>query len=76
MATPLEWECQFGHRFQASPALILQGGHWCPECLPMPWNYDAIAKGNPFFAQVYYPFHSKEENRVYDQSIYADYKEK
>ena len=42
----------------------------------MPWNYDAIAKGNPFFAQVYYPFDSKEENRVYDQSIYADYKEK
>ena len=75
MATPLEWECQFGHRFKASPALILQGGHWCPECLPMPWNDDAIAKGNPFFAQVYYPFHSKEEHRVYDNSIFADYNE-
>ena len=50
--TPLEWECQFGHKFKASPVLILQGGHWCPECLPTPWNYDEIAKGNPFCASL------------------------
>ena len=75
LATPLEWECQFGHRFKASPALILLGGHWCPECLPLPWNYGAIAAGNPFFAQVWYPFHGKDERTVYDESIFADFKE-
>lgn len=68
--TPLEWECQFGHKFKASPALILEGGHWCPECLPTPWNYDEIAKGNPFFAQVWYPNHSKEEHNVYGEEIF------
>lgn len=67
--TPLEWECQFGHRFKASPALILLGGHWCPECLPAPWNYGEIAKGNPFFAQVWNPLHPNEEPRVYEESI-------
>ena len=34
LATKLEWECAFGHRFSASPALILLGGHWCEECMP------------------------------------------
>ncbi len=68
--TPLEWECQFGHKFKASPALILEGGHWCPECLPTPWNYDEIAKGNPFFAQVWYPNHSKDEHNVYGEEIF------
>lgn len=73
MATPLDWECQFGHRFAASPALILQGGHWCPDCLPPAWNYDAIAVGNPFFAQVWRPLHGKDEHNVYDESIYSDW---
>ncbi len=71
MATPLDWECQFGHRFSASPALVLQGGHWCPECLPPPWNYDEIAAGNPFFAQVWHPLHGTDEHNFYDESIYA-----
>lgn len=70
LATPLEWECQFGHRFKASPNLVLLGGHWCPECLPMPWNYDEIAKGNPFFAQVWYASHRPDEHHVYDESIF------
>lgn len=70
LVTPIEWECQFGHRFRASAALVLQGGHWCPKCLPMPWNYDAIAKGNPFFAQVWTPFHGHEEHHYYDESIF------
>ncbi len=73
MATPVEWECQFGHRFMASPALVLGGGHWCPECLPPPWNYDAIAAGNPFFAQVWHPLHGREERNFYAESIYADW---
>jgi nucleoside-diphosphate-sugar epimerase len=48
----LRWQCAFGHEFEASPTLVLLGGHWCPECLPPPWNDDEIARRNPFFAQV------------------------
>lgn len=33
MATPLLWQCKCGARFNGSPALVLLGGHWCPECL-------------------------------------------
>lgn len=64
--TPIEWECQFGHRFRMSPELVLEGGHWCPECLPTPWNDDAIAAGNPFFAQVHTP---GAEPRVYGEEL-------
>lgn len=71
IATPLEWECQFGHRFKASPRLILLGGHWCPECEPAPWNYGKIAQGNPFFAQIWEPFHGKNDNRVYPGELNA-----
>jgi hypothetical protein len=53
LATKLEWECAFGHRFEASPALILLGGHWCEECMPAPWRFDEQAKRNPFLAQVW-----------------------
>ena len=53
LATKLEWECAFGHRFSASPALILLGGHWCDECMPAPWHFDEEAKRNPFLAQVW-----------------------
>lgn len=68
--TPLEWECQFGHKFMASPALVLLGGHWCPECLPTPWNYDEIAKSNPFFAQVWTPLHDVDEANYYGEEIF------
>lgn len=70
LSTPLKWKCQFGHEFEASPNLILLGGHWCPECLPAPWNYDEIAKGNPFFAQIWYPIHDKTERNYYDSTIF------
>lgn len=73
--TPLQWKCQFGHEFEMSPNLVLKGGHWCPECLPLPWNYDEIAKGNPFFAQVWTPDHDKDEHNVYDWDIYSSYDE-
>lgn len=66
MAGKLEWECAFGHRFKASPALVLKGGHWCPDCLPTPWRYDAEARVNPFIAQVWYAAHSADENETYD----------
>ena len=58
-----------------SPNLALKGGHWCPECVPMPWNYDEIAKTNPFFAQVWYAHHSKDESNIYDENIYFGYKD-
>ena len=53
--TPLKWRCAFGHEFEATPNLILNGGHWCPECNRYEWNYGEIAKVNPFFAQVWTP---------------------
>ena len=28
----LRFRCAFGHEFEASPRLVLEGGHWCPEC--------------------------------------------
>lgn len=68
MVTKLRWKCGCcGAEFEASPNLILLGGHWCPECyLPEKvWNYDEIAKSNPFFAQVWYTNHSKDEHNVY-----------
>ncbi len=58
---PVEWKCAFGHSFKLSVNAVLHGGHWCPECLRKSWNYPAIARKNPFFAQVWDPQHSKEE---------------
>lgn len=51
--TRLKWKCAFEHEFMASPRLVLKGGHWCEECEAPPWNYDEIAKKNPFFKQVW-----------------------
>lgn len=67
--TKLQWECAFGHKFELTPAAIIYGGHWCAECLPTPWNYDEEAKRNPFFAQVWYPLHDKNEHNVYTKDI-------
>jgi Nucleoside-diphosphate-sugar epimerases len=57
----LKFRCAFGHDFEASPRLVLEGGHWCPVCERESWNYHNIAKVNPFFAQVWYPLHDKDE---------------
>lgn len=68
LTTKLKWKCgHCGAEFEASPNLILLGGHWCPECfLPVnAWDYSEIAKTNPFFAQVWYPHHSKDEKYHY-----------
>ncbi|MGM9760361.1 MAG: NAD-dependent epimerase/dehydratase family protein [Parabacteroides sp.] len=75
LTTPLQWECCFGHRFQASPNLVLMGGHWCPECEPTPWNYDVMARQNPFLAQVWYASHTPDEENFYSESIFEDFKE-
>ena len=58
---PVRWTCAFGHNFRLSPNAVLHGGHWCPECLRKSWNYPAIARKNPFYAQVWDTQHSPEE---------------
>lgn len=68
LQTKLKWKCNYcKNEFDASPCLILLGGHWCPNCyIPeKKWDYDNIAKVNPFFAQVWYNDHNKEENNSY-----------
>lgn len=57
----LRFKCAFDHEFEASPRLILEGGHWCPQCERESWNYSARAKVDPFFAQVWNPLHDDEE---------------
>ena len=75
LATKLEWECAFGHRFSASPALVLLGGHWCDECLSAPWNFDEQAKRNPFLAQVWNKMRPDGDGgQVYGTATPEDYK--
>lgn len=75
----LEWQCAEGHTFKASPQLILLGGHWCPKCFPLPyawepdarpWCWDAEARRNPFFAQLWSPLHDSTENNIYDAHVF------
>jgi nucleoside-diphosphate-sugar epimerase len=77
--SPLQWECAEGHRFEASPRQVLLGGHWCPECFPYPyareqdarpWNWDAEARRNPFFAQLWDPLHDPSEDNVYGPEVF------
>ncbi|OHS96155.1 hypothetical protein TRFO_37671 [Tritrichomonas foetus] len=68
LRTKLTWKCgHCGKTFEASPTLILLGGHWCPHCyIPHDtWNYDSIARTNPFFAQVWYSDHKFNESHIY-----------
>lgn len=67
--TPLEFECAFGHKFKASPRLVLEGGHWCDVCERTSWNYGARAKVDKFFAQVWDPLHGKDEMREYPKTV-------
>ena len=57
MYTPLEWKCAFAHRFSASPALVLLGGHWCPECTKAMHTDLAlrrqVANRSAFYSQVF-----------------------
>lgn len=61
----LEWQCAFGHTFQARPYTVLKAGHWCPQCIAQPWNYAGQARRNPFFAQVWYADHARDEEMPY-----------
>lgn len=65
----LLFSCAFGHTFEASPRLILEGGHWCPVCERTSWNYGNRAERDPYFAQVWYPLHSKAEKREYPKIV-------
>ncbi|THF72945.1 NAD-dependent epimerase/dehydratase family protein [Cohnella fermenti] len=66
----LTFSCAFGHEFEASPRLVLEGGHWCPECERNSWNYAARAKVDPFFAQVWEPLHDADEpEREYRKAV-------
>lgn len=67
--TQLEFECAFGHKFKASPRLVLEGGHWCDECERKSWNYGNRAKVDPFFAQVWKPLHCDDEVREYPKVV-------
>lgn len=76
LATKLEWECAFGHRFEASPALVLLGGHWCDKCMPAPWRFDEEAERNPFLAQVWNKMHPSKDgaHEVYGTATPEDYR--
>lgn len=50
--SPLQWECACHHQFYASPRLILLGGHWCPECFPMPYSEQTIKSAHIEDSQV------------------------
>ncbi|MBR0063793.1 MAG: NAD(P)-dependent oxidoreductase [Oscillospiraceae bacterium] len=67
--TKLLFKCAFGHEFDASPRLVLEGGHWCPECERRSWNYGQRAKVDPFFAQVWNPLHEPDEMREYPKEV-------
>lgn len=67
--TKLRFRCAFGHDFEASPRLVLEGGHWCPDCERKSWNYGQRAKVDPFFAQVWNPLHEPDELREYPKVV-------
>ncbi|MGI5173414.1 NAD(P)-dependent oxidoreductase [Treponema sp. OMZ 840] len=62
MYTPLQWRCHQDHVFCANPYTVLKAGHWCPVCCTAPpWNFAELAKHIPFYAQVWYDDHGKDE---------------
>ena len=65
IGSKLKWKCGFGHDWEATPVCI-KAGHWCPECAPPPWDYDAIAKVDPLFAKFYYNNHDRNEYQKID----------
>ena len=76
---PLKWQSATGETFEATPRLILLGGHWAPGEMPFPyrgkegerpWHWDEVARQNPFFAQIWTPLHEPDENNVYGTEIF------
>jgi nucleoside-diphosphate-sugar epimerase len=68
----LRWKCARYHEFFGKPYTILKAGHWCPHCVPPPWDFDQEARLNPFFAQVWYPNHDSDENNFYPEDCLDD----
>ena len=68
--------CNIYEKTDAQIRELLRGGHWCPQELPWPWNYDEEAKINPFFAQVWYAAQDPGEHNVYGPEIFDDFREK
>lgn len=75
----LQWESASGEKFEATPRLILLGGHWAPGDMPFPyrgkdgerpWHWDEVAKQNPFFAQIWAPLHDATEDNIYGTEIF------
>lgn len=52
VSVPLWWVCGEGHRFAASPRLVLHAGHWCPQCVADTRGYERQAERNRHLAQV------------------------
>ncbi|MEL7608950.1 MAG: NAD(P)-dependent oxidoreductase [Bacillota bacterium] len=71
-STKLGFRCAFGHEFDASPRLVLEGGHWCPACERESWNYHNRAKVDPFFAQVWNPLHGPDEEPLEYKKIVSE----
>jgi len=59
----LGWRCGFGHEWKASPTLV-RAGHWCPECVAPPWNYDEVATADPALARLHHLNHGAGERQV------------
>ena len=73
LAGRLLWQCHNGHQFLASPYTVLKAGFWCAQCCePVPWNFDALAKKIPFFAQAWYNSHHPGEDNFYPADSYKD----
>lgn len=73
LRTKLTWKCHNGHEFDSSPYTILKTGHWCPDCCtPAPWNFDELSKHVPFFAQIWYDTHDKDESNFCSEDCYKD----
>jgi hypothetical protein len=70
--TSLDWKCAAGHRFISKPNTILKAGHWCPECMAPPWDFDRQASENPFFAQVWHADHEPHEDNFYPEDSILD----
>lgn len=60
--TKLLWECQHGHRWETTPAIILQGG-WCPDCAGRSVPKDkCLQMLNPELAEQWHPAKNNELN--------------
>jgi hypothetical protein len=67
MYQTLKWKCARGHGFEGKPYTILKAGHWCPDCVPPPWDFDQEARVNPL-----YPNHLPDENNFYPEDCLGD----